>query len=208
MYMFTSVLSRINSHITSLFLAATPSGLFIDTESQSLNTFRSNLPPAAWGIGSQLHSSNDLREWVAWLNKGHRSFKIDFHLSNSKPTNSSMFLLSHDTPLNTSSYNTSSELLELLASPDVVARTHPNDVITIALCFKDNPVFCAPDGSISPEAGPLIKAIDSFFEQANAVAARAKNSTGLTITFVLDGSVIPFGCERSPQNPNSESAHF
>ncbi len=136
-------------------------------------------------IDYQIHSNNDLKEFRQVLLKGSRKFKFDPHFVTDKVcgTSSDCFLLNHDTPLTSvSNYNTSTELLNYLASPEFATLAN-NEYVSVALCFKSAPDKCKSD---SAKFQSWLKLVDDF--HAQAVATVPSN-----VEFILDGDAKPTG---------------
>jgi hypothetical protein len=154
-------------------------------------------PARASGIGYQIHSQNDLREWRQTFSKGATWLKVDFNYQppafcqNPAPavarvdpetSDRGCFLLNHDTPslARASPYNTSSDiLLWLNEHPDLL---HDVDGVKIALCMKFNGNIC--DGSAASENATAL--FDAFF-----TAAGELQQTYPQVEFVLDGALAP-----------------
>lgn len=135
-------------------------------------------------VDYQIHSNNDLKEFRQVLIKGSRKFKFDPHyVSHHTKCGKSKdcFLLNHDLPTTLfSDYNTSTELLNYLASSEFKSLVG-DEYISIALCFKSAPDLCKTD---SDSFQSWMKLVDDFYAQA--VATVSSN-----VEFILDGDAKP-----------------
>ncbi len=151
--------------------------------------------PYTANIDYQIHSNNDLNEFYQVLSKGARRFKFDPHFINtghpSCPAgDSACFLLNHDNPVKMSSYNTSDDLLNYLASKEFQSIVK-DDYVSIALCFKSAPDFCS---TTSANFATWVKMVDDF--HAKAIATLGEN-----VEIILDGDAKPMKCLEGKWQP-------
>lgn len=138
-------------------------------------------------IDYQIHSNNDLRQIAQVLRKGARKFKFDPHYvtghSSCESKDQACLLLNHDNPVGVTSYNTSTQLLNYIASEDFQTITN-GEYVSVALCFKSAPDFCKMD---SVAFQTWVSLVDEFHAKATATAPK-------NVEFILDGDAKPAKC--------------
>lgn len=167
-------------------------GLLLATLSSALRQ-----TPLQSNVGYQIHSQNDLGSWKQTLSKGARWLKIDPHYMPVSycaqvinGTTSGCLVLSHDTPSTPFTYNTTEDLLRMLADPGVAAYFQGGERGLIAMCFKWESSYgpICNGTEISAAAAEWVQLIDDFYQRANALIL-----TGLHIEFVMDGDATSGG---------------
>ena len=196
----TAVVSVTTSYtnLTSTFASKSAS---VSMSDPAVTASPSDLPVPP--ISFQIHSYNDLRLVPQALAKGATWMKFDPHWMPPtfcakqprvvvSPDNHSSIpgaaasngclLLSHDTPAVGRAYNTTTDLLHLLAA---AARAQPQRRLAVALCFKwDRPL--EPVCGDSAAAKQWRSASDVFFAAANHTLGGLDN-----VELVLDGEAVP-----------------
>eukprot|EP01133_Synstelium_polycarpum_P004326 gene4326-5052_t len=116
--------------------------------------------------------------------------KIDAHYVDAKFCTSQgindprgCFVLSHDDPVATTRYNTTSDVVAFVANNLPIYSSSPK---YMALCFKLSTKLC--DGSTT--SANFIALVTELVDALNAVV----NSNSLPLTFVLDGAAMPIDC--------------
>ena len=189
--------------------SATTVGSQIGFQAHSYNDMRSwkDAATSATTIGSQIgfqaHSYNDMRSWHQLFLKGATHVKIDpnyqdaaFCASQARDQardKRGCFVLNHDTPTmhdRRLDYNTTSDLLALLADPANPLRkffTRPHAKTFVALCFKTIPVDVC---SNSTDALNWLGLVDDLVA---AYLTLLSAHSDLNVEFVLD-SGVPQAC--------------
>ncbi|KJE96984.1 hypothetical protein CAOG_007474 [Capsaspora owczarzaki ATCC 30864] len=167
----------------------------------------SSIPSSAsTAVSFQVHSFNDLREWPQTLRKiasngggpGQHDLwlKVDPHYMPeifcllqkrvSHPSEGCL-VLNHDEPVDwrPAPYNTTADILTLLADPAIAQFMLPPHRLFIALCFK---VDIGSPCDKTEYAKKFLALVDGFF--ADATAFMQKNPQ-FQLEFVLDGAGTP-----------------
>lgn len=163
------------------------------------------------------HGRDDLREWPAALRKGVQYIKIDFNFQTDPytcavqrrlpyPSNASAyaggcFLLCHYYKNATRDFNTTSDVLDAIASPTLREYFSSTDrVVTIQMCQKNAPAnMCT-----SSDGAKWIALYDAFYHAAQARIA----AHGLTVRFVFDSLDSPCLFDRWTAWPYTFTGNF
>ena len=154
----------------------------LDNELSSLSDY-----PEIW---YQIHSNNDLREWPQLLRKGAIHFKVDPHYFPGCSEAGSCFILNHDSPQESVSYNTTDDLVSYLHSLEFQAQRGDKS-IQIAFCFKSAPDKC---DEASDEFSDWLSLVDQLHQVLT-------DNPPQGVQFLLDGDGKPISCLVGRWNP-------